>query len=200
MQVGFWKTYDVEEIDLDIIAGKNDTTKYQLRELYQSTYIDTAGNTVYRVERYRNDDSIWVLQDVVRELTSLTTFDRIVDNQRQVKIVYPLVRNMEWDGNRYLHIDSNNYYFENWSYQIEYFDQSGTVNSLSFDSTLFVNHIRIHDVHIYRDANEIYAKDIGLIYKKIAYFDSQNASNLSWNEKAETGFSIEMKINSYKGQ
>lgn len=197
----YWRTYEVESLILDTKIGIRDTTRFELKEVFESSYIDTTGDLVYRVERYRKSENEvdWKLFDIIREVKTEFTFDRIVDNQRQVNVVYPLIRFNSWNGNMYLNIEEESNYLEDWNYKISYFDREGSVNDILFDSTLYIEQIEISDVHILRSANEIYAKGVGLVFKRIMYFDSQSTDeNLTWDEKAEKGFSVSYMIKDYK--
>lgn len=198
---GYWRIYDVESLLIDAKIGVRDTVVYEMKEIYESSFLDKSGNTVYRIERYRRDigDSIWMFDEVIRDIKTDYTFDRIVDNQRIVNVVYPLIRNYTWDGLMYLDRDITPAYMDNWLFLTSYFNRNGSINDINFDSTLYVEQINISDVHILRSANEIYAKDVGLIFKKIAYFDSQNANqSIDWSIKAEKGFSVTYSIKDYK--
>ncbi len=102
----YWRTYEVESLILDTKIGIRDTTRFELKEVFESSYIDTTGDLVYRVERYRKSENEvdWKLFDIIREVKTEFTFDRIVDNQRQVNVVYPLIRFNSWNGNMYLNL------------------------------------------------------------------------------------------------
>ena len=75
-----------------------------------------------------------------------------------------------------------------------------SIGSFNFDKSLEIVHADYDDKIDYRFYEEVYAEDIGLVYRKLYVMYTQCCGNLadceekSWEEKAEEGFYLIQKI------
>ena len=171
--VGSYVVYDVDSFSYDNTAGV-DTTKYQLKEKIESIYNDNQGRPTIRLERYikKYNKTIpysamaWKLRNVWAVNKTLKHVEKVEDNVRFVRLLFPVGGDKRWNGNA-----QNTYEDEEYTY--DFFDLPGGVGTLSFDSVL---HVIQHDesslVHK-KYADEKYAKNAGLIYKQVIDVDSQ---------------------------
>ena len=186
LEVGAWIEYDV----LDIIHSElgSDTADYQLKEITTEEFLDNEGRLTYRVERYWRDNSNanWSIKDVWYSNKTTTTAEKVEENVRFTKLIFPINTSKYWDGNAFNTL-------EEWEYYYDSLHQPKLINNLSFDSTITVIQRDNQNVVEYEKVKEIYAVDIGLIYKSHIDLDINLANILDIN----SGRELEMTVTAY---
>jgi hypothetical protein len=164
--------YDVDSIAKNSFTKQIDTFKFQLLEKIESVYYDNTGRPAMRLERYRRKDKTmpWVLTDVWSANRTATTAEKVEENIRYVRLVFPVEINKIWNGNAYNNIGE-------WKYTYTEIDKAKTIGGHAFDSTLTVIQINQENLIDKKYYKEMYAKNFGLIYKQIidVHSDSINA-------------------------
>lgn len=191
--VGGWVIYDVDSLVFDKFNTKIDTHVYQIKEVVESTYLDAQDRETMRIERYRRDSTtgIWKIKDVWAANKLDTRFEKVEENVRYVRLVFPVRDGQIWDGN------SGNVN-ESWDYVYTDSGVPKTINGSSFNSCLTVTQ-KVEDITGLEkyDFVEIYAKDVGMIYKKAVYLTKGNILAL-WSDSTEVnGYDLTMQVNSY---
>ena len=160
LETGRYVIYDVEEQQYVVNAISVQRT-YQLKEVVGSAYSDVTGQPAYRLMRYRRTtesqpwqaDSIWSARIVNQEAI------RTENGQDFVKLVFPINAVLIRNGNRRNVSAPDEYEMRNvgqaYSVSGKPFDETVTVVEQD-DSTLTGQDKRI----------DIYARQIGLIYKE----------------------------------
>lgn len=186
LEVGSWIEYDVTDIVHDEIGS--DTSVYQLKEITAEEFLDNEGRLTYRVERYwRNDSNAnWSIQDVWYSNKTKTTAEKVEENVRFTKMIFPINTSKYWNGNAF-----NN--LEEWEYSYDSLHTPKLINNLSFDSTITVIQRDNENVVEYEKVKEIFAVDIGLIYKSHIDLDINLANILDIN----SGRELEMTVTAY---
>ena len=186
LEVDAWIEYDV----LDIIHSQlgSDTAVYQLKEITTSEFLDNEGRLTYRIERYWRDDSNanWSIKDVWYSNKTTTTAEKVEENVRFTKLIFPINTSKYWDGNAF-----NN--LEEWEYYYDSLHKPKLINNLSFDSTITVIQRDNENVVEYEKVKEIFAVDIGLIYKSHIDLDINLSNILDIN----SGRELEMTVTAY---
>ena len=146
---------------------------------------------------------------------------RVEDNQRMIKLVFPVKETKRWDGIVYIRRDTlvplrggAIDMFKDWDdFRYEDIDQS-FVNPITGDyytETVLVNQVDKTNNIERRYSQERYAKGTGLIYKEMHILDSQcrrpngiktcdgvgnivDCLFLPWEEKAEKGFILKQTL------
>ncbi|WP_410221661.1 hypothetical protein [Pedobacter sp.] len=167
----------------------NSITKYQflIKDTVTNKYIDATGNTAYRIERYKKSGTTdWSFQKVISRKVTSNRAEEFLDNRRYIRLVFPPVLNLKWNGNLYNDL-------EHWDYTITQLDEKQSVNSLNFNHTLTVE--QINEVNFIREDIYIekYAKEVGLISKEVRAIDKEISSG-----KIKKGFIYKMQLNTYK--
>lgn len=164
---GYWVEYNVDSMWHD---NGSDTARYQLREVMADAYYDNEGRLSYRFERYKRDSSHhpWVLEDVWSVTRTQTRLERVEENIRLIKLLFPVKRNDRWDGNLY------NVYDEE-EYMVYDAHETMTINGFTFDSTAHVIQADRNNLvdSIYKE--EIYAAGVGLVYRQFRELDFGNS-------------------------
>lgn len=188
-QVGRYVIYDVDSIYYDnanLNSGthlaKIDTFKFQLKEKIESIYSDNLNRPTIRLERYVKyyNDTVnysqmqWTLRNVWAENLTATTAEKVEENIRYVKLVFPVKENQNWNGNAQNINPEMDYYYA-------FIDQSFKIRNTIYDSVLQVTQ--------YDDGGSVlterkfyaekYARNIGLVYKEI--IDIQSQPFTGWN-------------------
>ena len=209
LKIGAWAVYDVTKRVLDTKAGMDSLEKYQIKEVVESTFTDAEGKASYRIEKYRrNDTSItWdnaTVDNVFFSTLTSTTAERIEDNLRFVKLVFPALEKRKWNGNGYIiSQDSSLFFYKNWSYEYTKIDEMQQVGTFVFDSTMTVNQINDTTDNLVeaRFGLEKYVKHVGLVYKKLWHLEYRTQIIIPpippWEERATNGFTLEIMLNSY---
>ncbi|MDX1799093.1 MAG: hypothetical protein R3255_10625 [Candidatus Lokiarchaeia archaeon] len=182
LDLGSWIQYSVHEINYSDIGY--DTLDYDLKEILKETFLDDQGRLSYRVERYwrfsKNDP--WEIKDVWVANKSTTTAERVEENERYIKMVFPVSISQYWNGNVYNSM-------KEWGYSYDSLHFPREINQLTFDSTVkVIQRDNINAVE-FEQAEEIYAMNIGMIYKKLIDYDV--------NYTIKSGIEQEMKITAY---
>ncbi len=112
-----------------------------------------------------------------------TTAEKVEENKRFIKLVFPSQNGKEWDGNSFNSLGEK-------IYEIISSDESESVNSLSFDSVVTVKQFEQDDFIEYIYEMEKYARNVGLIYKvRDSLYDGGGSDTI--------GYTYRQKIVSY---
>lgn len=163
VKVGHYVIYNIEYIEHDVdLTTQHDTDHYQVKEIIESTFTDPEGRPTQRIERYRRDsaDGPWIIKDVWYANRTSTTAEKVEENQRFIKMVFPMKLNKIWDGNAQNTMDA-------WEYTYKSIDQPNTVSGISFDSTTFIVQRDFRPGFFFHEfVSETYAKHVGLVKKR----------------------------------
>jgi hypothetical protein len=169
--IGSYIIYDVTEIRIDQPVNYYDTAVYQLKEKIHSQFIDNVGRPSLRIERYwRTSDTLpWVIKDVWYSTRTNFSYEKTEENQRFIKLQFPVKNTQEWDGNSLNPLSE-------WEYSYEWIDDPFTLGTNSFDKTIKVLQRDNFNFVEYEQAFEIYAHNIGLISRQLIDLDINNGN------------------------
>ena len=169
--VGHWIEYDVDSTYYDGFTHTVRNFQFKLNEKVESTFLDNQNRPTQRLERWvqKNDTLSWYLRNVWASNLTSSTAEKVEDNIRYVKLIFPIAEGQTWNGNAQNSLGSEDYTFNN-TYQ------PYTVNAITYDSTITVIQNNDSNLIYVKYMVEVYAKNIGLIYKK--YRDIQKQPNL----------------------
>lgn len=193
LQTGNWVIYDVDSIahlTNDDATGQPDTSiatyHFKIKEIIDSDFIDGEGDQAFRISRYRqmNDTLPWDFEAVWVAVLKANSAQRVEENNRYIKLAFPMDLNTSWNGNAY-----NNFLEEDYSYTeihvprvIGGYNFDSTVSVLQVDENNFLN-------RIYKE--EKYANHVGLVYK---LKDSLNYNGI---QQVTNGFEYTETIESF---
>ncbi len=159
--------YKVTEITIDKPSDYYDTIVYYLRERTDIPFIDNEGDTAYRIERFKSQTtSDWTISDAWEAKLTTYTAEKVEENQRFIKIKFPLAIGKYWNGNLKNELDEKDCTIT--SLSSKYNNENIQLDScLSITRDSSVTQIsKQYDV-------ETYARNIGLVYKEITDINSQ---------------------------
>ena len=194
----YW-IYDVDSILFDDFNEPNiftDTLTSQILEVITAKFTDLQGQESCRVERYwrSNESAPWKLINVWSTTLTATSAERIEENLRFVKLVFPLSIGTKWNGNVFINVDQSLEYLEDWEYEITSLDEPATINELNFDKALTVLYQDWETEIDKKYGTEQYARNVGLIYKEVLFLKKDFPK--PWSEP-RSGFIVKMSIKEF---
>jgi hypothetical protein len=167
--------YNVREISHDETADiKHDTINYQLKTVIGDTIIDNAGRIARKYLRFKraNTTEKWVLLDVWTTLIDGNFAELVEENQRVIKMLFPVSSKTTWNQNAFNSNSSLNCSYDK-------VHKSLWQNGMQFDSTLRIEQENKRNLVEYKRKYEVYGNRIGMISKnfkdlKISNFDTLN--------------------------
>jgi len=187
-EVGAWISYDVDSIR-HFPDESVDTVRYQIRELVESAFTDEAGRPARRIERYYRDssDEDWGIKDIWMVAITNRKVEKVEENIRYVRLTFPVRNDQLWDGNAL-----ND--FEPWNYSYAEVDQAYSVEGNVFDTTATVNQEGAVNLIEQRRGQEVYAKNLGLVYKELVDIETDvNYSSNPVPENIQSGYELYYK-------
>lgn len=184
---GHYVVYDVQKITWDDFYEPPlvDTQHYEVKEVSESFFTDNEGRKTLRIERYKkeHDTASWQLIDVWMSNRTNSTAEKIEENTRYVKLVFPIKYGQFWDGNSYNILEEQTY---------EYQDifQPYSIDTISFDSTVTVLQNDEFTLISNKYAQEVYARNIGMVYKRFIDVETETTGEV------KSGLDLTMKIKS----
>jgi hypothetical protein len=156
-----YRIYNVSIISYSIL-GEAESTNYQLKEVVSDSFLNLKNEYTFILNRYKKSASEleWKLDSV---WTASMDNHKIVvaeNNVPFVKMVFPVLENKQWNGNV---MNAN----EEEKYRMSSVGNGFMIGDTNFENTITVLQMDNPDTILIRDKRwEIYAKNIGLIYKE----------------------------------
>lgn len=172
IKVGSWIEYQVDSIwrDLDFA---HDTISYRLKQVIAADYIDPEGRPSQRIERFiLNGNDEWVIRDVWTATRTSTGLELTEENQRKLKLSFPVREARTWDVNIMNTEDEL-------MVAARDVNEAHQLNDQSFSNTMKVRTTVEGNPIITRDLEEVYAHGIGMIehhwyFRQANDFSDQN--------------------------
>lgn len=173
-KIGSWIIYRVDSIvfsDFNTVNQKIDTFNYQVKEILTEKFLNSSGKETNRIERFKRlqDTLPWDILNVWTSNLSDKGLEKVEENIRFSKMSFPITENKVWPGNQYNTLPP-------WDYTYRGVDKPQTLNGYTFDHTVTVIQKDSTENNFIeqRFAREIYAKDVGMVYKQIDTLEIQN--------------------------
>lgn len=160
-QAGTYIIYACDSIIYDDFNQSVDTNSFLIKEYYQSVFTDNSGREAIRIERWKKpaDTLSWFLKDVWYCVKTDAQVEKVEEDVRYVKLVFPVRDGVEWNGNALNALDER-------TFTMKDVHQSYSTGAMNFDSTVtVVNTDPSNLVSEYR-STEIFAANVGMIYKQ----------------------------------
>jgi hypothetical protein len=160
-QVGATWIYKVDSLAYDDNTGSTtiDTFTYQYKEQITGTFTDVSGKPAQLVSRfYRERDTMpWIRATNSTLLVTELNAQRVNENIRFVKLVFPLEAQKTWNGNSYNLLGEE-------EYTVTQFDAPKTVGGIAYGQTLTV--LQKDELNFIEEIKreEVYARNTGLVY------------------------------------
>ena len=201
---GRYNQFAVDSIQWDDFNNTIDTFYFDIREVNDSILLDNSGDSTVRLERLRRDSITgpWYIKDIWSMKRTSTTAEKVEENERFIKLRFPLEDGKTWNGNLYNTIGS-------WDYEIVDLGKPFTVNGVTFPETVTVLQTGINDIPQGQTeplinkqlGKEVYAKGVGLIYKELMVTEAYtNNVSIPYDQRIRIGFKLKMVLTDYYPQ
>ncbi|BDS09980.1 hypothetical protein [Aureispira anguillae] len=220
VEEGKYKIYQIDSIVYDEYNCTVQTNSYQIKEITGPKGTDGEGDVFHSIQRYYRKDSTeaWALQHIWTEKIEDNQLQRVEDNQRMIKMVFPVQEDRHWDGIVYIRRDTlvpirggAIDMFKDWDDFVCQDVGKTFIDTLA--NIVYPDAVKIMQVdktnNIERRFSvEVYAKHIGMVYKEMRILDTQcrppgtctgNSDIAScilkpWHIKAEKGFILKQSL------
>jgi hypothetical protein len=184
--------YDIEETQYSLTTTPN-IKKYQLKEVFASSSVETDGKETLRIERYRreNDTQKWAIDSVFSAKKELDKALKTENNVTYVKLVFPISEGLKWNGNAYNSLGND-------TYELKKLNQSFQTNGQNFSRTLTVIQQNDSTLVDLKRRTEVYAEGIGMIYQEKTNVSYCNTGDCLGKGKIDFGTKYILKIKSYE--
>ena len=184
--VGKYITYKLDSFKYLPFSLKDTTVTYQVKHVVDALITDNLGRPSYRIIRYirKTSQNTWLPDNSFTTVNTGNSLEFIENNQRFLKLKLPIKDGYTWKGNSYIDtysLNSTVRYLDDWDYVYEDLYKPLTIGSITLDNTVKVNQRdeiigNPADVNSYSEKNfgaEIYAKGIGMVYRKFLHTEYQ---------------------------
>lgn len=188
LQIGHFIEYDVDSIKFNDFTHTIDSFHFELKDIYESEFLDNEGRKSFMVNRYKRQDNTYPWVEDLTYYVTETPFnvEVIEDNLRFVKMVFPVKINTKWHGNLYIPstLLPELIWLSGWEYKYVNINEPHGNGFLNFDNTVTVNEADIvvgdsldalnYSARIF--SKEIYAKNVGLVQRELVKWDFQSTT------------------------
>jgi len=158
---GNYIVYDCDSVVYDDFTNTVDTLKFKIKEYYETEFTDNSGRTAIRLERYKMPEGTtqWQLKDIWSLVKTDKQVEKVEEDVRMLKLLFPVKEGLEWDINALNNTGSR-------TVKYTAVHKPYSVDAFSFDSTVtVVNTDPENLVEEFRDT-EVFAANKGMVFKK----------------------------------
>jgi hypothetical protein len=188
LQVGNFQIYDVDETNYFPLEDPEEL-HYQIKTEVVDSFEHTEGNYTYVVYRSRRDSENDAWTYIESWSVRVTDLEAIVseNNISFVRMTFPVAVGKKWNGNAYNASEED-------EYEITVVDQPYQLGDTQFEHTLTVDQENRVDLLFNDRRFEIYAKDIGLIYREVTDLEYCSEVECFGQNKIERGIVYKQTI------
>jgi hypothetical protein len=191
LQVGDFQIYDVDETNYFPLEDP-EQLHYQVKTQVVDSFEHNAGSYTYVIHRSRRDSESDPWTYVESWSVRVTDLEAIVNesNISFVKITFPVAAGKKWNGNAYNSSEEDDY-------EMTSVDQPYQLEDTEFASTITVDQENRVDLLFNDRRFEVYAKDIGLIYREVTDLEYCSEVACFGQNKIERGIVYKQTIIEY---
>lgn len=191
VKTGYWVQYQVDSVKISFNDPRVDSTvvSYQMKEAIDSSEIDLAGNQRWLISVYRRTDSSspWSFMKRWSLFMKDNVLHKIENDNDFIKLVFPITKGAQWYDQAYYGTDIENRLGSKMKYEYKEVNAPFQGRNANFDSTAQVLYYDYEDAINKDFFREIYAKNIGLVYKE--EYQLEKSPSDDW-DKPQRGYSI----------
>ena len=201
LRVGHEIVYQVDSIIYNYVqpVQRIDTISYEWKEVITDTFVDYQGNVNYRLEYFRrnNQSDNWRPDRVWFCTKTDENFQRVEDDVRYIKLIFPPALAETWNGNAYAPPDTGAFSFLS-GFNYKYIDVGNPafISGFNFEETVVMQFVNEENLISKRLGRETYAYGVGMVAKEWEVLSKQRTTDNDW-QRPENGFRIRMRVKSY---
>ena len=180
LQKGKFHIYDVTEIKYEL--GVPETLAYELKTVVIDSFPNNTGGFTYVIHRSTRADSreAWTYLNTWSSYTGQTQAVTQEENTAYIKFKLPFTEGMSWNGHAYNNSGDD-------TYDLEQPHAVKVYNGISYQNCFTVNQNNNDDFVVFLDQRkEVYARNIGLIYKEITQLHyCTQTEQVPWKQEVE---------------
>lgn len=193
LSTGMERVYEVDSLYYDNFQETIDT--------YHYTVTETVGKQIDS-NRYRMRWQLKSSNSGIKEKGGLfsakmknSQFEVFRDNQRLVKMSFPVEKGKTWDGNSFNSKSATSFRYENTHepYSNDNFDFDSTVTVVEKDQGNLIEQ-QTRKVVYTKGIGKVFKEELNLRYKG----DSIPPKDVAWEKKANTGYLIRYELKNYR--
>lgn len=161
---------------------------YQAQDSVESAFTDNEGRLSYRIFRFTRDTlgiQSWQFSGTYVATSAPQWIEYVDNNLRFLKLHAPVAEGYSWQAHSFIDtksINSTVTYLDGWQYEYRHLNEPFTLFNTTYDSTVTVfQHDETTPDAPFDPANyyqlnkayEVYAKDVGMIYKEFLHWTWQ---------------------------
>ncbi len=209
LEIGKYVLYNVDSTYWDDFLGSVIVMeRCQVRYSVDDTFRDASGRLSYKivVNARKNASDPFYPSEVIYATPTETTLEYTQKNLTFIKLVFPVDNFVYWNGNSMLPLADPDYSEEfggdKWSYNYSKFDKEFDPGNNLYEHTVTVNQIdeQLNDPDIdstayaYKNySKEVYAYNVGLVYKERVYWTFQPKEGNSGGSGYRKGYGVIMR-------
>jgi len=204
LRVGAYQIYTVEETQIKQSIEQN--YNYELKHSLIDSGINLEGGYSYTIQRQVRDNANLPWQLIDSWTSKVSGRQAIVKegNISYVKLTFPTINGLEWNGNSFNTLGGEQSCGENNDQQCDVYtvsslgDAFALSNGLTFAETLTIIQNDNTDLIVKQDVRkEVYAKNIGLIYKESVVLEYCTSANCLGDQIVDNGLRYKLTIKEY---
>lgn len=162
-------SYVIYAVDSTVYNSEQSIFSYQLKEVISEEFVDDTGEPAVRVECFVRhfQTQPWILRSVCVQKRGSTNAERIINNQRTIILEFPMAEGGTWNGNAYNDRGPVTFKYSRLAKPVD-------IGILEFSNTVTVLQENINNLVNQRISREIYAKNVGNIYRYQKNTETQN--------------------------
>ena len=191
LSIGTFQIYQVDQIDY-LNTGEVVTSNFQVKHEVKESFISAEEET-FIINRFTriNENDDWEYLNTWQSRKDEFNAIVIEGNQALLKLVFPVEAGKTWNGNSFNAMEQDSYVMDSLSFPY-------IINDQEFENTLTVVQADNQDFIVSLDKRfEIYAKDIGLVYKETINLNYCADENCLGQEIVETGMEYRQSLIDY---
>jgi len=177
--------YDVTHIVHDDEVDIHDTTSFRIKTVIGDTITDNEGRKAFKYIRliWNNANDTWQIKDVWTAIINDNNAELTEENQRTVKLTFPINKNVFWNPNKFSNLPLENATYLQINMPLNY-------SNYNFDSTITILQNKYFTMVDYKLQTETYAKNVGLISKYFKNLRIKNFDTLQIKKGEEWYYSM----------
>jgi hypothetical protein len=192
LEKGLYQIYTVNEIRYSS-SPDPEVLNYEVLTEVADSFPSAQGQYVYVIQRKRRtaETDPWESMDTWSARKDKSEVIVSEGNTPFVKVKFPLRNDTRWDGNAFNSLGQD-------EYELKDIHQPMELSGITFENTMTVEQEHNNDIIVFRDERtEVYALDVGLVYKEIIQLNYCTDDNCLGQQKVEHGSEMRMVIKQY---